>query len=120
LEYKLISSHCVDCYYFGKTCAFGKGRISSLFFKKGEKAKFNQKTMCWKDIIPDFLASGIPTIVGIIILTIKFNWLILISIVLIFLLTFLGNALVRRRFSCNYCKQLELGCPAQKLFEKTK
>ena len=32
LEFRLMSRHCVDCYYYGKTCAFGKGRLSPLFF----------------------------------------------------------------------------------------
>jgi len=33
-EYKLVSKHCVNCNYFGKTCAFGKGRLSSLFLRE--------------------------------------------------------------------------------------
>ena len=31
LEFRLPGSHCVDYYYYGKTCAFGKGRLSALF-----------------------------------------------------------------------------------------
>ena len=34
LELKLIRNHCVDCYYYGKTCVFGKGRLSSWLFEK--------------------------------------------------------------------------------------
>jgi len=29
-----------------------------------------------------------------------------------------GNYLVRSRIACKYCKQRELGCPAEKLFRK--
>ena len=36
LEFRVLSRHCVDCYYFGKTCAFGKGRLSSKLFHKGQ------------------------------------------------------------------------------------
>ncbi len=36
LEFRLLSRHCVDRYYYGKTCAFGKGYLSSLFFFKGQ------------------------------------------------------------------------------------
>jgi hypothetical protein len=120
LEYKLIKGHCVNCYYFGKTCAFGKGRLSSLFFKKGKPAKFNQTKMTWKDIVPDFLVSAIPVFVGVVSLMSHFNILVLAAIILIFLLTFSGNSLVRSRLACKFCKQRELGCPAQKLFDKTK
>lgn len=118
LELRLLRGHCVDCYYFGKTCAFGKGRLSSLLFKKGEQAKFCQKNITWKDIVPDFLISIVPIVVGIIILIRNFNWLILLLVVLLFVLGFFGNSFVRGQLTCKYCKQRELGCPAQKLFEK--
>ena len=32
LEFRLPGGHCVDCYYYGKTCAFGKGRLSGMVF----------------------------------------------------------------------------------------
>ena len=34
LEFRLVHGHCVNCYYYGKYCAFGRGKMSSLFFKK--------------------------------------------------------------------------------------
>lgn len=120
LELRLLRGHCVNCYYFGRTCAFGKGRLSSFLFKRGEPIKFIQNKITWKDIVPDFLVSVIPIIIGIIILTINFDWLILSLLVILFFLGFLGNALVRSHLTCKYCKQKELGCPAQKLFDKTK
>ncbi len=120
LELRLLKGHCVNCYYFGKTCAFGKGRLSSLFFKRGEPKKFGQKKMTWKDIVPDFLVLAIPLVSGIIVLITNFSWPILFLLALLFLLGFSGNALIRGRLACKYCKQRELGCPAQKLFEKTK
>jgi hypothetical protein len=118
LEFKLIKSHCVNCYYYGKTCAFGKGRISSIFFKKGSANLFCKKQMTWKDILPDFMVSLIPIIVGIIILIKDFNWALLSSILLLFILTFIGNAIIRSKLACKYCKQRQIGCPAQKLFER--
>ncbi|MDD5193660.1 MAG: hypothetical protein PHF67_03670 [Candidatus Nanoarchaeia archaeon] len=118
LEFRLINGHCTNCYYYGKTCAFGKGKISRLFFRKGNPKNFCKKQMAWKDIIPDFLVSLIPAVVGIVLLIIKFNWYLLIMIIILFLLTFTGNAFVRGKLVCKYCKQRGLGCPAQKLFEK--
>jgi hypothetical protein len=119
LEYRVIHGHCVNCYYYGKTCSFGKGKIASLFFKKGDNKKFCKK-ITWIDILPDFLVSIIPIIVGIVLLIIKFNWLILILIILLAILTFSGNAFVRGNIACKYCKQRELGCPAEQLFNKKK
>ena len=120
LEFRLLKGHCVNCYYYGKTCAFGKGRLSRLFFKRGDRIKFYHNNMTWKDIIPDFLVSVIPIIVGIITLIIHFNWLILSLMILLFILGFSGSAIVRSQLACKFCKQWKLGCPAEKLFEKTK
>jgi hypothetical protein len=120
LEIKLLRGHCVNCYYFGKTCFSGRGRLSSLFFKRGELIKFNDIKITWKDIIPDFLVSVVPILGGIVILVKKFDWIILLLMAALFFLGFLGNGLVRGHLACKYCKQRELGCPAQKLFNKNK
>jgi hypothetical protein len=119
-EIKLLRGHCVNCYYFGKTCFSGKGRLSSLFFKRGDPIKFIDIKITWKDIIPDFLMSVVPILVGIVVLVKKFDWMILFLMVALFFLGFLGNGLVRSNLACKYCRQRELGCPAQKLFNKTK
>ena len=120
LEFRLIKGHCTNCYYYGKTCAFGKGKISSIFFKKGDLNKFCKMQITWKDLIPDFLVSLIPIIVGIIVLIIDFSWLILVLIILLVILTSFGNGFVRGQLACKYCKQKEIGCPAEKLFNKKK
>ncbi len=120
LEFRLLSGHCVDCFYYGKTCAFGKGRLSSMFFQKGNPEKFSQMTLTWKDIIPDFLMFMIPVLAGILLLIQEFTWIVFILIITLFLLGFLGNALVRGQLACRYCKQREIGCPAERLFNKTK
>ena len=120
LEYKLISKHCIDCYYYGKTCAFGKGKLSALLCKKGEAKKFVKIKVTWKDLLLDFMVSLIPIIVGIILLVIKFDWIILLLIIILLALGFAGNAFVRGQLACKYCKQRRLGCPALKLFEKRK
>jgi len=120
LEFRLIKGHCVNCYYYGKICAFGKGKISSIFFKKGDAGKFCKMQMTWKDIVPDSMVSIIPIIAGIALLVISFNWTILILVVILFLLTSTGNGIVRGSLACKYCKQRKIGCPAEQLFNKKK
>jgi hypothetical protein len=119
LEFRLLSHHCVDCYYYGKTCAFGKGRLSSLFFRKGSPEQFSRMKITWKDIVPDFLGFMVPVLAGILLLVMQFSWIILVLVIVLFLLGFLGNALVRGQLACRYCKQREIGCPAMQLFNKT-
>lgn len=118
MEIRLLKSGCVNCYYYGKICGFGKGRLSALFFKKGDSSKFHEKEISWKDMIPDLLVSIFPLIAGIIILIYNFSWIILVLMVAILILSTAGNALVRGFLTCGKCKQRELGCPAEDLFNK--
>lgn len=118
LEIRLLRKSCINCYYYGKTCGFGKGRISSLFFKKGDNSKFTLQKINWKDMIPDLMIFILPLIGGIFILISNFSWIILSLIVILLILSTVGNAIIRSIFTCKYCKQRKLGCPAEKLFNK--
>ncbi|MFH1072605.1 MAG: hypothetical protein V1743_04210 [Nanoarchaeota archaeon] len=120
LEFRLLKGHCVNCYYYGKTCAFGKGRISRIFFKKGDVSRFCKKQMAWKDIVPDFMVSLIPAVIGIILLIKKFNLVLLSLVLIILILAFVGNGIIRSKLACKYCKQRKIGCPAEQLFNKKK
>ncbi len=120
LEIRLMKRSCVNCYYYGKFCAFGKGKISSLFFKKGNPKAFLKDKIAWKDILPDFLVSIIPVVAGIVLLILKFNWLMLLLIALLVILASVGNSFVRGSLACKFCKQREIGCPAEQLFNKRK
>lgn len=116
LEFRVIRFHCVHCYYWGKTCGFGKSRLSAWFFKKGDPARFCAKKMTWTDMIPDILISLVPLITGIILLIIHFNIIILAALTILIFLTTMGNGYVRGKLTCAHCKQRELGCPADDLF----
>jgi hypothetical protein len=118
LEYRLVSGHCTDCYYYGKTCAFGKGRLSARLFPKGSPERFSTMEISWKDILPDFLTFVIPVLAGIVLLVQDFSGTILILVIALLLLGFAGNALVRGQLACKYCKQREIGCPAVQLFDR--
>jgi hypothetical protein len=118
LEFRLVRGHCVDCYYYGKTCAFAKGRLSCMFFPRGTPEQFCKRTITWKDILPDFLVFIIPLLVGTALLVHEFRWILLLLIITLFILGFVGNAVVRGQLACRYCRQREIGCPAQGLFKK--
>lgn len=120
LEFRLVSGHCRDCYYFGKTCAFGKGRLSALLFRRGSPETFTQLKIGWKDLVPDFLVFLVPVIAGIVLMVWQFSWTILLLVILILLLGFAGNAFVRGHLACRFCKQREIGCPAERLFDAKK
>lgn len=120
MEIRLISVHCPNCYYYNRLCAFGKGKLSGIFFKKGQAERFSCKSFTWKDMIPDLLVYLIPIMAGIIVLFLDFSWPILILMVIFTLLNFSGNAYIRGHLACNHCKQAEMGCPALELFSRNK
>lgn len=118
MEYRLLKFSCAHCYYYGKNCGVGRGQLCALLFKKGDPKKFSQKEITWKDLLPDLFVSFVPILFGIIFLIRDFSILILFLMVVLFFLSFMGNAIMRGQFLCPYCKQKELGCPAEKLFNK--
>ncbi|OHB73288.1 MAG: hypothetical protein A2Z25_09550 [Planctomycetes bacterium RBG_16_55_9] len=118
IEIRLLRHSCASCYYYGKVCAFGKGKLCALLFKKGDPQKFAEVQVRWRDLVPDFLVSIFPLIGGIVLLVMDFNWIILTLLIVLLVLSSAGNAFVRGSFACKYCKQKELGCPAEKLFNK--
>ncbi len=120
LEYALLSKSCTNCYYYGKTCAFGRGRISALLFKKGSARKFLQRKFSWTDLLPSLLASIVPVLAGAFLLFSGFRWDILLAIALLALLFTVGNNYVRGSLACKFCKQRKLGCPAEKAFRQAK
>jgi len=120
IEFRVIRNHCTKCYYYGKTCCFGKGKISSWIFKRGDPAKFCDKEMTWKDLMPDTLISLIPFVTGIVLIIIKFDFILLSALILLVLITTMGNGFIRGTYAYKYCKQREMGCPAELFFNKVK
>jgi hypothetical protein len=100
IELRIFRESCVNCYYYGKTCGLGRGKLCALLFKKGNPEEFADKEISWIDILPDF------------------TWLVLVLMVILAMLSLGGNALMRGSLVCKYCKQRELGCPAEQLFNK--
>lgn len=118
VEMRVLTKSCVSCYYYGKVCGLGRGVLCSLLFKKGDPAKFVEKEISWKQIAPDFLVFVFPLLGGIVLLIKDFSYTILLLLIFLFVLSFVGSAVIRGSFACKYCKQREIGCPAEKLFSK--
>jgi hypothetical protein len=119
-ELRLLSRHCVNCWYWGRMCGFGKGRLSSLLFKRGDPGKFCNNEMTWKDLIPDLFISLVPLLIGIVLMIIDFDFILLIAVIILIILSTAGNGFIRGSLTCKYCKQREIGCPADELFNKRK
>ncbi len=119
LELIFYKEGCVYCCYYGKRCAFGKGAIASVFFKKGDSKKFGKRGIGWKNLIPQILVVLIPVIVGISLLVSRgFNLWILIAVIYPVLSWFVVNPIVYGKIACPHCRQGSICCPAMKFFAK--
>ncbi|MFC1511547.1 hypothetical protein ACFL5U_04120 [Candidatus Margulisiibacteriota bacterium] len=118
MEIKLLRGSCVDCYYYGKVCFLGRGKIAPLFFKKGEPSRFVNRQITWKDLFPDLLVPIIPLVSAIVLLIIDFSWPVLGALVLLVILGFPVTGYLRSCLACRFCRQREIGCPAEQMLNK--
>jgi hypothetical protein len=115
-EIWVMRHSCVNCYYYGKLCGMGRGKISPYFFPKGDPETFVRLKITWRTLIPDLLVLFIPLLVGTIIFIERFSWQLAAVVVLFLALGLGGNAFVRSQIACKYCRQREIGCPAEQFF----
>ena len=120
IELLVIFRSCKDCYYYGKVWGLGKSIIAPFFVKKGDSKNFTSKKISWYDLLPDFLVPIIPIIGGAILSVYAFSYLRVGLMILLAILFFGGTGFIRGTFACKYCKQKEIGCPAQEIFSKKK
>ena len=120
IELLVIFRSCKNCWYYGKICGLGKGKIAPLFVKKGDTKIFTDRDISIVHLIPDFLVVIIPLLGGIIMLILDFSFVLLGLLIILAIVFFSGTALMRGTFACKYCKQKDIGCPADDLFNKKK
>jgi len=119
-EFSVLRRSCTDCYYYGKVCAFGKGKLCSLIFRQGDPREFAERKISWWDLLPDFMVLIFPLVGGIMLSVTNFSWLRVGALLALTALGSAGNAVIRGSFACKYCKQREIGCPAERLFGKAR
>lgn len=119
LERQVFKEGCIHCCYYGKSCAFGKGVIAAMFFKKGDPKKFSERELSFKDFIPQVLVVLIPLIVGVALLISRgFDLLTVIAIIYPIFSWFAINPVLYGKLACKHCKQGSICCPALKFFTK--
>ncbi|MBN1401377.1 MAG: hypothetical protein JXA74_11105 [Anaerolineae bacterium] len=110
-------THCRDCAYYGKRCAFGRGLLCATLLPPGDPARFAAGSFSWRDMLPDLGVMLLPLLGGIVALILDFRVWVLALMLLLVLLATLGNSVVRGSLACAHCQQREVGCPALALFE---
>jgi hypothetical protein len=118
LELSVYREGCVNCYYYGKVCAFGRGKTAKIFLRKGDPKKFTEKTVGFRDFLPSSLVSIVPLAAGILLLLQEFDWIILGLMVWPLIVMFLGNPVIYGEMACPNCKQAQICCPVCEFFKK--
>jgi hypothetical protein len=118
MEWRVLAYGCRDCIYYGKWCAFGKGKLCALLFRPGVPERFNARTISWRDMLPDLLVALVPFIAGLVLLVRDFSWIVLALVLALAAHATIGNGFIRGGIACKYCRQRECGCPAERLFDR--
>jgi len=117
LEFHLLKESCANCFYYGKWCGFGKGKLSALLFQKGDPQRFAARTVSWRNVLPDMLVFLLPVLGGITLLVQDFDGLLVVALAVLVALSFGGTGYIRGTVTCPHCRQRDIGCPAEHLFQ---
>ena len=99
---------CTNCYYYDKWCSMGWGKLSALFFKRGDIEKFNSDL--GQTLAP--LTYGLLILAPIILIVIStiqvFSVSKIIVLVLLLAISFFSAIIIRKKL-CAQCKMM-LSC----------
>jgi len=121
MEFFVYKEACPYCYYYGKLCFSGRGKLAKLIYKKGNPKKFCERAMKFKDLIPQLIVVAVPIIVGIALLVSRgFHLLTFIAVLYPVFNWFVVNPILYGKLACSHCKQGRKCCPALDFFSKKK
>jgi hypothetical protein len=100
---------CVDCYYYGKWCGTGWGKLSTVFFKQGNIERFATGIGVKLAPITYGLLSLVPLVLVIIALVQEVTAARIVVLVLLLLMSVYSGYISRQK-SCVGCK-MRLMCP---------
>jgi len=100
---------CTNCYYYGKWCSIGWGKLAALFFKPGKVEHFADCSGI--KIAP--ATYGALTLIPVILLVVslfrQFSAAKIIVLVLLLFISFYSGTVSRKK-ACTHCK-MRLICP---------
>ncbi len=103
---------CRFCFYFGKACYVGLGKLAAVLYQPGEPRDFARAQNLVPAAVFSFTVLLLPmaTIVALAIL--RFSWVNVVLLACYLLLVVFAGFAVRKSHYCDHCRQAELGCPA--------
>ncbi len=100
---------CINCYYYGKWCGTGWGKLAALLFKEGDMEKFS--TSSGVKLAPGVygLLSLIPIVLVVVAIIMEFT-VPKIIVLAVLLLVSVYSGFISRKKGCVNCK-MKLACP---------
>lgn len=117
-EVSVLRGSCRHCCYYGRLCAFGRGRLCALLLSPGDPQRFLQRRPSVRDILADILVAAAPVLGGVVLFVREFDWVLLGAAVVVVFLATVATGAIRGRLACPHCRQRELGCPAEQFFSR--
>lgn len=100
---------CTNCYYYGKRCATGWGKLSALLFRKGPIENFSTSVGIKVAPLTYGLLSLVPLVLVIAAMLWGFTWAKLAVLLALLGVSFYSGAIARRK-ACAGCKMSTI-CP---------
>lgn len=100
---------CTNCYYYGKWCGTGWGKLAALFFKEGEMERFGKSIGVKLAPMTYGLLSLIPIVLVVISMIMDFTVFKAIVLAVLLLVSVYSGFLSRKK-GCTNCK-MKLACP---------
>ncbi|MHB8894369.1 MAG: hypothetical protein ACYC99_04210 [Candidatus Geothermincolia bacterium] len=97
---------CTNCYYYGKRCATGWGKLASMMFKRGDIERFNDSIGVTLAPVIYGLLTVVPLVLGTIATVMHFSWLKVLVLAGLALVGFYSGSVGRKK-SCKACKMRE-------------
>ncbi len=107
-----LKYRCRFCWYYGRTCHAGLGRVAKFLFEQGTPEEFPLTRNVIPVLVPSFAILLLPLIASLVDTLLRFSQLRLTLLLAYILLVIAPGFPLRKFLFCTRCKQAELGCPA--------
>lgn len=116
----VMKYRCSYCYYYNKRCFSSFGKLSGIFFKKGNPKEFSNPKNLMKAATFDFGLLFAAFFGSLYLVIFRFSILNLLFLIVFLLVSVAPNFFLRKNLFCKGCKQGKLGCPAYKKMQNKK
>lgn len=103
---------CRFCYYYGKRCFSGMGRLAALLLAKGKAEDFGRSRNVAPAAVASFAVMLLPLAGAVAVGLSGLSRLLLALVIIYVMVAIVPGFYVRANMYCKDCRQGQMGCPA--------